>query len=1379
MLSMLAISPQALAQSDPRSEVADTLQGEGDEQQRDQAQRTITDVLNSLANGGELSPTDIDVLNGLGGARQVDAEELQRLLGDGNRGLFKQILGNPDLMNAIGNASPTGASFLEDVVAPIISEFEGGGSNGLLGAINFVIGTPTGGEYTLQGGYTYSDLLPSVFYSKKQNSDGVVNSLQVSLGELRKYPAGDADTYGQMASPDERAPDTNPGTSLAKYIAGLYEFDWLVTIDNSGKSYSPVGETFNGDATIASLGLSAGVFGAKIYDMAVRVITWLADGFKTINLPTLLGLTDTGDADNWLTSTTRKVLDSMGLTKASVAAIQFLLMVVVGGAFLLVLMASMRQPERRSYNDSRVKSLGMRVVMVVIAVPFISIFTGVINNLTEPIAKDSYNDAANINASYVVDTLNWAAVTNLSLSDAGYGSPDSEASWESYKPSSAAVGNLMDSVDARGVATGLLPEAEADRSATDLIEALRSGERADVNAYLAAIGSGQSYAFSGGLQSARTQIAAASVPRRGAVITSANHKNMVNDNTAVMIAPYFLSDRATDDKLAGGTTGGTSDTSDTSDTGAADPVTGAQDAGAHSKNTFFGADNFSGKDYECNTGAMSCAAVKWNTPDTYIYGADTPSYNSRSYRNYTGEIHDQNVQSNDPGNGEPSEDGVLEANAVSIAMMNRYAGISNVHGVPSLSTQSVAFLLQSTYDNGTLRYNGVNTAAEGALGAKNNGAHGTTFLRYTMPNTGKADLLGKISALAIVWLTSGIIAVVALFALFRAPLLIALLNMFRGLFSSMTGKISGVLVYCSYYLALRTAFMFVGAAITLGAYIATWLVNLTGIDSTIGDTANAVRGDQNSRGIVGQATDQVREAFAGAATSLATVFVCLLLCAILCWPIFTVPSHKGQVRKLSLISAIVILPFLLADMAGEWIDNIAGKVGEKPMRTTTAYAGRAQWLNQKEELGAAGKRAGHVARDAAAIGLAGATGGLTGIGGKLAKSALDKQKSDTVPLARDGKGGLVGAGSTLVGAGTAGALATVEGAGTEAAGAGSTLVGAGTEAAGAGSTLVGAGTEAAGAGTAGALATRGVGAGAGYDPVLPNGGVRAGGDAATEVLGKVGGDAGGAWEVSSDGEVIPARGAAPSAAGTAITPASAATAMSMPRGLSPEMLASMGAMLGGVVGAAGAEAVSGRSDRAEINHIDRADIDRANITGGVGGGAGPATSPADRSGAQDGQAPAPTNRERGAGADARSESVDGDRFQRAADVSKRVAGGTRDAVATAGLAAYGAFDQGSSIEKHMERLANRITGTTAQDRRLPFERERSSRLDPATLAREKKQSQGGDGSHVDAGLKRAIDQLRQQNERQARESRSMQNAMRRTETELRRNSDNIRNKPRD
>lgn len=1370
---MLTIAPSAVAQDNVSDDVSTGLRGDGTDGQRNDVQRTINDVLQDLANGGTLDQIDLDVLNGLGGAQSLDTGELERLLGGQNRGLFKDILGNSELMEQIGQESPTGASFLEDVVAPIIGEFESGGSDGLLGAINFVLGSPTGGQYTLQGGYTYSDLLPSVFYSKKQNSDGVVNSLQLSLGELRKYPAGDADTYGQMASPGERSADTNEGSALTKYIAGLYDYDWVVTVDNDGNSYSPVGDTFNGDTSVAGIGLSAGVFGAQIYEMAIKVITWLADAFKTINLPTLLGLTDTGDADNWLTKTTRSVLDSMGLTKASVEAIQFLLMVVIGGAFLLVLMASMRQPERRSYNDSRTKALGFRVVMVVIAIPFISIFTGVVNNLTEPVAKDSYSDAAKINSAYVVDTLNWAAVTNLSLSDAGYGSPTSESSWESYKPTGESVGKLMKAVDARGISTGLVPQQDAERSATDLIEALRSGERTNVNAYLAALARGQSYTFNGGLQSARSEIAAASVPRRGETITSANHKNMDKDGAGRMIAPYFLSDRATDDKLQdtgdsgdSENTGDNADNADNADSGDAAPAEGAQDAGAHSKNTLFGSGGPGDKQYQCNTGAMSCAAVKWNTPSTYIYGADTPSYNSRSYRNFTGEIHDQNVQSNDPGNGEPSEDGILEANAVSIAMMNRYAGISNVNGVPSLSTQSVAFLLQSTYDAGTLRFNGYNTAAEGALGAKNNGAHGTEFLRYTMPNTGQADLLGKISALAIVWLTSGIIAVVALFALFRAPLLIALLNMFRGLFGAMTGKISGVLIYCAYYTALRCAFMFVGAAITFGAHVATWLVNMTGVNNALGEVGDSVRGDQNAIGPVGSAVDSMREFFSGTMTSLATIFVCLLLCAILCWPIFTVPAHKGQIRKLSMVSTIVVLPFLLADMAGEWIDSIARKVGEKPMRTSTAYAGKAQMVNQKDQLGSTARRVGHIARDAGAIGIAGATGGLTGIGGKLAKSALDKQKTDQVPAGRDGKGVVGSTAKALGGAVGAGSkVATMAGSGSRAGMAGG--AGAGMAGAGAGTGLGGAGFGT--ADSAGSTLTGGVLPG--YNQTLPNGGVRAGGVD----------NNGESWTVTPDGEVVPTQGAGTGRASASMTPANAAVPVSLANsGVNPEMLASMAAMTAAAAGLLNRGNVGG-TDNATINRIDRADIGNAHIDGAVGGTGVPTDAPAprqageardtrDNSGSRE-----PSMRGRGD-----TDRVPSDESRSGAGSSiRRAAGTARDVAATTGAVAYGAFDQGGALEKQMERMANKVTGTSAQDRRLPFEKERSSRLDPATLAREKNQSDTSGRGGADAGFKRALDQLRQQNEREMRQTRQLSENLRRTERELRRNSDSMKNWPRD
>lgn len=1331
LFAMLALSPVASAQAGKpsRNDVSHAIEGDGTQESQNQTQSNITRTLRDLAKSGQLNGDALDVLNGLGGAGNLDISQMQSLLNGENQGIFKEILRNQDLMDAISQQSPTGASFLEDVIAPVISEIDSGGADGILGALNFVLGSPTGGKYTLQGGYTYSDLLPSVFYSKKQNSDGVVNSLQVSVGELSKYPAGDAETYGQMASPDERAGVTDAGSALGKYITGLYDYDWLVTVDNEGNSSSPVGVTFNGDTNATKLGLGMGVIGAKIYEMAVQVITWLSNAFKTINLPTLLGLTDTGDADNWLTNTTRSVLDKMGLTKASIKAIQFLLMVVIGSAFLLVLMASMRSPEKRAYNDSRVKSLGFRTVMIVIAIPFISIFTGVINALTEPGATETYSDAANINSSYVVDTLNWAAVTNMSLSDAGYGAPTDQSDGEAYTPTPESVEGLMNAVDARGLSTGLLPKEEADRDATDLLEALSSGERSNVNAYLAALSRGQSYSFSEGLQSARSQIAAASVPRRGEVITSANHKNMEKDRAGRMIAPYFLSDRATDSEEAGGEesasgASGDADSGDKPDDAA--PAQGASDAGAHSKDTLFGANELSGKKYQCNTGAMSCAAVKWNTPSTYIYGADTPSYNSRSYRNFTGEIHDQNVQSNDPGSGEPSEDGVLEANAVSIAMMNRYGGISNINGVPSLSTQSVAFLLQSTYDNGTLRFNGYNTAAEGALGAKNNGAHGTEFLRYTMPNTGQADLLGKIGALAIVWLTSGIIAIVALFALFRAPLLIALLNMFRGLFGALQGKASGVLVYCSYYTALRCAFMFVGAAITLGAHIAAWLVNLTGVNNTIGDAANSARGEQNgtSGGWFADVTgasdtiDSVRAYFSGALTSIATIFVCLLICAIVCWPIFTVPAHKGQVKKLSLISTIVILPFLIADIAGEWIDNLARKVGEKPMKTNTAYAGGLEWINQKEEAGKAAKRGGHIARDAGAVGLAGVTGGTSavvgGVAGKLAKSAADKTKGETVPVGRDG----------TKGDGTKGALAGAAG-------------------------DIG---TAVGGGAVGSAVSTAVGAGAGqrYSQVLPNGGVRSGaglGDG-VEVLDK---PAGG-WKVSSDGEVSRA-----GATGASIAPMSSNMPLSVSRAIPPEALAGMAAVLGAGMGAAGRGGRNGGDAR--IGRVEHANIENANITGGV--------------------SDAPNAPERGNDPVVPERDVPTTSAREEANPPKRGVMRTtgsiaRDMATTAGHAAYSVVDQGESMEKHMEKFANRVTGTTAQERKLPFEKQRESRLDPASMARENK-----GGERPSAGAAGDISGLQKSLDRMARNLERNERGMRRNENEMRRNSETIRSWKRD
>lgn len=1303
-------APHALAQdankddSNLRNDVAHTLEGDFDKDKSNRTQDQISDALDKAAKG-DLSPEVMDVLNGLGGLREINSGQLEQFLDRPNRDALNAILGNQQVMDQIQKDSPETIGFLEEVAAPILEQVQSNPAATLLDSINAVMNSTTGGEYTLQGGYTYSDLLPSVMYSKKQDSDGVVNSVQLNMGELSKYPVGDAETYGQMNSPTDESTDTAVGRELATYIAGLYEWDWLVTIDNSGKIHGDMdiltSDTF-GHTGRAALGSSS--LGAKIYDSTTGFIKWLSEAFNNINLPTLLGLTDTGDEDNWLTKTTRSVLDGMGLTKASVQAVQFVILVVVGGAFLLILVAALRQPEKGHVRNPKVRALGVRVMVAVISIPFISVFTGVVNDMSKNWAEDSYRQAAQINSSYVVDTLNWAATSNLSLSEAGYGAPSSaNGSVDYYKPTNNAVSSLMSSVDSRGITTGLLPEEQEGRNATDLIDAVANAERVNVNSYLSAISQSKSISTAGGqLNTAVGNIAAAQVPRRNAHITSANHRKMVEEGKGKMIAPYFLTQRGTGEDSGGDSPAGDSgdDNADKPENGEK-PSGGAGDAGAHGKNTLFGPNKLQGEMYQCNSGAMSCASVRWNTPATYIYGADTPNHDSRSYRNYTGEIHEQNVQANDPGSGQPADSGIMEANAVSIAMMNRYGGIANVNGAPSLSTQSVAFLLQSTYHNQTLQFNGYNTAAEGASGAKNNGAHGTEFLRYTIPNTGTADLMAKISALSIVWLTSAIIAVVAMIALLRAPLLLALLAMFRGIFAALTGKVSGVLTYVAYFTALRAAFMFVGAAITLGAKIATQLVNLTGATKAIEGVAGEVRGDDAGffEGLVNDALGDPRGAVASSMTSVANILVCLLICAVICWPLFTIPNHKGQVRKLSIVSVIVILPFVLADMANDWIDGIARKVGEKPMRTQNVFGGRLSGLNQKSEVGATGKRAGRIGRNAAALAAAGVTGGTTALaaagatgGTNELAGVLGKKKKgipETVPSNRDGT-----------------PLET-----TYTNGDGYSLGTAHTEPfpqSQFDDQLSNADTAAElpeGMHTVDGVAPGDVDS-ANY--VAPGGGQRAGA----------------AIPVNPSADSSPA--IAPTAMNTGVNPTLGAHAVN------PALLAAIGATAG--AGAGVGSAVAGAGSGGGETEIKRARIEDAEIGNAKIGGAQADTVNAPRDADQTAEVrPASsesrgfhhsadgavvpvvhTSKENNGGAsrervpdvnapdtpvvpDNRNAQQDGDGGRDYKHMARTMRRAVSEGMKTAGAAAYGAFDQGRALDKHMENLAQKVKGESRGD----------------------------------------------------------------------------------
>src|SRR5699024_6366387 len=105
-------------------------------------------------------------------------------------------------------------------------------------------------------------------------------------------------------------------------------------------------------------------------------------------------------------------------------------------------------------------------------------------------------------------------------------------------------------------------------------------------------------------------------------------------------------------------------------------------------------------------------------------------------------------------------------------------------------------------------------ASSGASGAD---MIGNAFARYTIPNTGPADKAGKIATVSTLWLTAGVVAIFALLALLRSPLLIAVWRMTTGLLSSLvTGNPAGVFKYALHYMALRLSFLFASAGILAG-----------------------------------------------------------------------------------------------------------------------------------------------------------------------------------------------------------------------------------------------------------------------------------------------------------------------------------------------------------------------------------------------------------------------------------------------------------------------------------------------------------------------------------------------------------------------------------
>ena len=889
---------------------------------------------------------------------------------------FQDLINNDEFMANLGNAG----------LDPIASTI-----NGNLDALNDAtdiagIGDAISQSFNSQSlmtEHTPSDLLASVMFSR--SPDNTLDEQDLSLDELRRYPAANDENkrYGELTEPTGE--NYNPiGSQLGTYIDGIYRNQWLATKDQpnsfTGENWAtrtiddhtggPDKVSRSAEGVVSEGAARVGELMQKIYEGSMAVVDFIISSIRSVNILYIFGLADRedpGNSDtNFVVNFVSTIFSGLGLNESSIVALQWMMFTAVVGIFTIILIWAFTRINRVGEvpRMSRVKNYFARIFVILGTIPIALMLTSTVDGMLVPMKDNAMEAEDHVNSRYILDSLDWAALTNMSLGPAGvsnFAMDDPSV----YEPTTDQVYKLNTYM------SNLVPNSTDE----DALGKFNSGMLVNVGDYFAIISNLDS---ASGVPALTTPFASD--------ITTRGTKQAPYQSQA-----YFLADlnksEDTSESGDGGDSGGDSGGDDQASDGdqAADSVDGGDKADTGRKITI------GGQEFNLGTGEMSASLLKWNRPETYIYGAVPAGAITTQHKEFGNYIYDESVskQDWDPEEGKANKDvdeekkPVLQGNAATIALWNRYAGVQDSvgGGMPSLSTQSVTFLLQSQLGNRSLAYKGFDTVASSAGSAKNTGVSGNEFYRFTVPASSDEAYVAKLGALSTQWIAGGIIAVVALFALLRSPILKALFMMVKGFFQALfTGNVAGLLTYALYFTAMRLSMMFVYVAISAGVTLASDLMSTFGVAEMAGATGeliNEVTGPLDWEGLGGDTV-----------SALGTVVVSILMAIALCIPVIKMPDYtKGKVgtKKVSAISVVVILPYLLADQCAGFIDRVARIVGHNTK--LDRFYGSPKFMSPEDHKAENIANAGRAMNIAGNIATVVPGGGVVKAGAKLAKVA--------------------------------------------------------------------------------------------------------------------------------------------------------------------------------------------------------------------------------------------------------------------------------------------------------------------------------------------------------------------------------------------------------
>lgn len=859
--------------------------------------------------------------------------------------VMKQFLTTPEKKAAIQQVMRNTGNLFENVAKLYdVSQRKDDESNVANGLTN---------SYDVKQSALYQTLLPSIYYSKAKANKSA-GSVNVSLDEVSHYGTNDGSNknarYGFVARQKDRQ---MMGTQLSNYLKALYEYDYLVVMSKSdtdtdiisriGQFFKNVADSITGTG-YTPMGTALGIaqmFGS-IYDASTKFLRFLMNGITSIDWGIVLGLSGGKmDESSFVGGMVAWIAKQIGFSDGLSTALQVFFFSVLAFSFIIFIMSAMGR-RNRSRMMKLITNMAVRLVVIFIFVPSSSILIGVIRDAASKMTDD-FTLPSRINAMYVVDTLQWAATTNLSLAPINPNGPSPVYdSYSEYEPTLANIQKLAANVQTRAKAAGFQTD---ETSAADLLSKVGSRTTVSVNAYIAMIESAQSTAAGSSAASVTPDKFGKAYKPDGA--STDKEISMTADNAMFLSKKEASNDDGEEE----------SSSSEKSDTAVNWVLDGSTTLDIKSD------------------APMIAEPVRWYNMSSYIYGARRADALTPQYLAYSNFINAPGTgQLKDPTTGKDASGAVLDKlieNANIIAIMNQYAGVAQVSGsstyAQSLSTQTVTFLLQSVYASGSLNYSGYNTVASQSGESKNTGINGNSFVRYVIPNSSQEDLITKVYSLVTIWVCAATISVYCFIWVLKGPII---KSMFTAAGSFMKAAFFGDITAAIRFLAFDAATKFSVSFAGLGAYL-TLSVTKGFIDSF----------GQSPLGQAGAAVSRIPffgEVVGAIGTITSSMIITILMTIVLIWPVMNLHlgtrKKTGKGTRVGFLGIFIMFPYILAESLDEYLDVMHQRIyGKSKNRTFAAKLGnQMEGINQKEQAKQFGK---NVVSAAAKVGLGAVTGG--------------------------------------------------------------------------------------------------------------------------------------------------------------------------------------------------------------------------------------------------------------------------------------------------------------------------------------------------------------------------------------------------------------------